>query len=135
MPPALLGVSVAQISLLINTQIASHRGSAPYLARTTPARLMEFPTALLGVALGAVLMPQLAAAQGRNDADSYSGLLDWGLRLTLVLALPCTVGLLVFPAGHWSRRCSSTAPSTRWPSPRPRSRCRATAPGCSAWSA
>jgi putative peptidoglycan lipid II flippase len=60
-------------------------------------RLMEFPTALLGVAVGSVLIPQLAAAQGRDDAPSYSGLLDWGLRLTLVLALPCTVGLLVFP--------------------------------------
>jgi putative peptidoglycan lipid II flippase len=58
---------------------------------------MEFPTALLGVAVGSVLIPQLAAAQGRNDADSYSALLDWGLRLTLVLALPCSIGLLVFP--------------------------------------
>jgi putative peptidoglycan lipid II flippase len=58
---------------------------------------MEFPTALLGVAVGAVLIPQLAAARGRDDAASYSGMLDWGLRLTLVLALPCSVALLVFP--------------------------------------
>ncbi|MGZ5216495.1 MAG: murein biosynthesis integral membrane protein MurJ, partial [Caldimonas sp.] len=44
-----------------------------------------------------VLIPQLAAAQARNDAAAYSGMLDWGLRLTLVLALPCSVALLVCP--------------------------------------
>src|SRR6185295_15720146 len=57
---------------------------------------MEFPTALLGVALGVVLIPQLSSAQARADAEAYSGLLDWGLRLVLLLALPCAVALLVF---------------------------------------
>ncbi|MEO6363971.1 MAG: murein biosynthesis integral membrane protein MurJ, partial [Caldimonas sp.] len=97
MAPALLGVSVAQLSVLINTQIASHQGVGAVSWLEYAARLMEFPTALLGVAIGSVLIPQLAAAQGRQDAGSYSGLLDWGLRLTLVLALPCTIALLVFP--------------------------------------
>jgi putative peptidoglycan lipid II flippase len=60
-------------------------------------RLMEFPTALLGVALGVVLLPQLSAARAANDAEAYSGLLDWGLRLVLMLALPCAMALLVFP--------------------------------------
>jgi putative peptidoglycan lipid II flippase len=58
---------------------------------------MEFPTALLGVALGVVLLPQLTAAQSRQDAAGYSAMLDWGLRLVLLLALPCAVALLVFP--------------------------------------
>jgi putative peptidoglycan lipid II flippase len=97
MAPALLGVSVAQISVLINTQIATHQGVGAVSWLDYAGRLMEFPTALLGVAVGSVLIPQLAAAQGRNDADTYSGLLDWGLRLTFVFALPCTVGLVVFP--------------------------------------
>src|SRR5205085_6361009 len=96
MAPALLGVSVAQVSLLINTQIASHLvvGAVSWL--TYADRLMEFPTGLLGVALGVVLLPQLSAAQGRGDADAYSAMLDWGLRLVLLLALPCAVALLVF---------------------------------------
>jgi putative peptidoglycan lipid II flippase len=98
MAPALLGVSVAQISLLINTQIASHVGTGAVSWLTYADRLMEFPTALLGVALGVVLLPQLSAAQARDDgADHYSGLLDWGLRLVLLLALPCAVALVVFP--------------------------------------
>jgi len=96
MLPALLGVSVAQISLLINTQIASHLtpGSVSWL--TYADRLMEFPTAMLGVAIGVVLMPQLAAAKAANDADQYSAMLDWGLRMVVLLAVPCAVALLTF---------------------------------------
>ena len=97
MAPALLGVSVAQISVVINTQIASHQGVGAVSSLDWASRLMEFPTALLGVALGVVLIPQLSAANGRKDAVAYSGLLDWGLRLVLMLALPCAVALLVFP--------------------------------------
>lgn len=97
MAPALLGVSVAQLSLLVNTQIASHlvAGSVSWL--TYADRLMEFPTALLGVAMGVVLLPQLSAAQAKGETERYSGLLDWGLRLVVLLALPCAVALLVFP--------------------------------------
>jgi putative peptidoglycan lipid II flippase len=97
MAPALIGVSVAQISVVINTQIASHQGVGAVSSLDWASRLMEFPTGLLGVALGIVLIPQLSAANGRNDAPAYSGLLDWGLRLVLLLALPCAVALLVFP--------------------------------------
>jgi putative peptidoglycan lipid II flippase len=96
MGPALLGVGVAQISLLINTQIASHLtpGSVSWL--TYADRLMEFPTAMLGVALGVVLMPQLAAARATGDTARYSAMLDWGLRLVLLFTLPCAVALLLF---------------------------------------
>ena len=96
MAPALLGVGVAQISLMINTQIASYLapGSVSWLFYAD--RLMEFPTALLGVALGVVLTPQLAAAKAAADAERYSAMLDWGLRLVVVLAVPCAVALLVF---------------------------------------
>jgi putative peptidoglycan lipid II flippase len=59
-------------------------------------RLMEFPTAILGVALGAVLMPQLAAARAKGDQLEYAAMLDWGLRLVVLLALPCAAALLIF---------------------------------------
>jgi putative peptidoglycan lipid II flippase len=96
MAPALLGVGVAQLSLLINTQIASHLAAGSVSWLTYADRLMEFPTALLGVALGVVLTPQLSAARARGDTEGYSGMLDWGLRLTLLLALPSAAALLVF---------------------------------------
>lgn len=96
MGPAMLGVSVAQLSLMINMQIASHLavGAMSWLGYAD--RLMELPTALLGIALGVVLTAQLSAAQAKGDAQTYSTLLDWGLRLVLLLALPCAVALLVF---------------------------------------
>ena len=96
MAPALLGVSVAQISLVINTQIASHVGVGAVSWLTFADRLMEFPTALLGVALGVVLLPQLSEAQAQGDDARYGGLLDWSLRLVVLLALPCAAALLVF---------------------------------------
>jgi putative peptidoglycan lipid II flippase len=93
MAPAVLAVSVAQVSLVINTHIASRleAGSVSWISYGD--RLMEFPTALLGVALGTVLLPSLSRAGEQGDRGAYSGLLDWGLRLVFALALPCTVGL------------------------------------------
>ncbi len=95
MVPATLAVSVAQISLIINTNIASHleQGSVSWISYGD--RLMEFPTALLGVALGTVLLPSLSAAATRSH-DEYSRLMDWGLRLTVVLVLPAAVGMGLF---------------------------------------
>jgi putative peptidoglycan lipid II flippase len=96
MAPILLGVGVAQISLMINTQIASYLapGSVTWLFYAD--RLMEFPTALLGVALGVVLTPQLTAAKAAGDAQKYSAMMDWGLRIVVLLAVPCAVALLTF---------------------------------------
>jgi putative peptidoglycan lipid II flippase len=93
MVPATFAVSVAQISLMINTNIASHleNGSVSWLSYAD--RLMEFPTALLGVALGTILLPSLSKANSDGDKTEYSALLDWGLRLTFLLALPAAVGL------------------------------------------
>lgn len=97
MAPAILGVSVAQLSLLINTQIASHlkqQGSITWLSAAD--RLMEFPTAILGVALGVVLLPHLSAALAKQEHEKYSNLLDWGLRLVFLLGTPCAIGLFFF---------------------------------------
>jgi putative peptidoglycan lipid II flippase len=93
MVPATFAVSVAQISLIINTNIASHlqNGSVSWLSYAD--RLMELPTGLLGVALGTILLPSLSKAHADNDKLEYSALLDWGLRLTFLLALPAAVAL------------------------------------------
>ena len=87
MGPAVFAVSAAQISLMINTSIASRleEGSISWLSYAD--RLMEFPTALLGVALGTILLPSLSKAKADEDHQEYSDLLDWGLRLTFLLAL------------------------------------------------
>lgn len=93
MVPATFAVSVAQISLIINTNIASHLqdGSVSWLSYAD--RLMELPTGLLGVALATILLPSLSKAHAIGDTAEYSSLLDWGLRLTFLLALPAAIGL------------------------------------------
>lgn len=96
MGPALLGVGVSQLSLMINTQISSHLAEGATSWLNYADRLMEFPIGLLGVALSAVLTPQLSAAQASGANERYSRLLDWGLRVVMLLALPCAVALLVF---------------------------------------
>ncbi len=95
MGPAVIGVSVGQISLLISTIFASYlpTGSVSWLFYAD--RLMEFPTGLLGAALGTILLPSLVGHHVAGDEARYSDLLDWGLRLTLVLTLPAAVAMAV----------------------------------------
>ncbi len=93
MAPALLGVSVSQVSLLINTIFASFLGPGSVSWLYYADRLMEFPSGMLGVALGTILLPSLAKYHANDNREEYSRLLDWGLRLTLLLAAPAAVGL------------------------------------------
>src|SRR5574337_2165742 len=85
MLPAMLGVSVSQVSLIINTIFASflQSGSVSWLYYAD--RLMEFPAGLLGAALGPILLPSLSRSHASQRHDEFSALLDWGLRLTLLL--------------------------------------------------
>jgi putative peptidoglycan lipid II flippase len=80
---------------VINTHIASRlaEGSVSWLSFAD--RLMEFPTALLGVALGTVLLPSLTKANAEHDHQRVSQLIDWGLRLVTMLAIPAAMGLAV----------------------------------------
>ncbi|NMG43693.1 murein biosynthesis integral membrane protein MurJ [Aromatoleum toluvorans] len=93
MLPAMLGVSVSQISLIINTIFASflESGSVSWLYYAD--RLMEFPAGLLGAALGTILLPSLSKLHADEQPEAFSSLLDWGLRLTLMLTLPAALAL------------------------------------------
>lgn len=93
MLPATLGVSVAQVSLLINQWFASFlpHGSVSWLYYAD--RLMEFPSGLLGAAMGTILLPSLSRCHANNDHAGFSTLLDWGLRMTLLLTLPAALAL------------------------------------------
>ncbi len=95
MGPALFAVSATQVSLLINTTIASSLGVGKISALSYADRLMEFPIALLGVALGTVLLPSLSKASTEGDKANVSSLLNWGLRLTFLLALPASLGMAI----------------------------------------
>lgn len=91
--PAILGVSVSQISLIINTIFASFLVSGSVSWMYYADRLMEFPSGVLGVALGTILLPSLAKSFSSGNYDEYSQLMDWGLRLCFLLALPSAIAL------------------------------------------
>ena len=93
MAPAILGVSISQISLLINTVFASFLPSGSVSWLYYADRLMEFPAGMLGVALGTILLPSLSKMHADKNPVEFSALLDWGLRLTLMLTLPAALGL------------------------------------------
>ncbi len=95
MAPAAFGVSISQVSLLIYTIFASFlvTGSVSWLYYAD--RLMEFPAGMLGAALGTILLPSLSKYHARADTTEYSRLLDWGLRVTFLLAVPSAAALAV----------------------------------------
>ena len=95
MGPAIFGVSVSQISLIINTVFASFlvAGSVSWMYYAD--RLMELPSGVLGVALGTILLPALSKTYASANREEYSLLLDWGLRLCFLLVLPSAVALAV----------------------------------------
>jgi putative peptidoglycan lipid II flippase len=119
MLPAAFGVSVSQVSLLINTIFASFlvSGSVSWLYYAD--RLMEFPAGMLGVALGTILLPSLSKYHADANQAEYAKLLDWGLRLTVLLAVPSAAALallalpLVTALFHYGRFTSEDAWMTR----------------------
>lgn len=95
MGPAIVGVSAAQISLIINTIFASFLAAGSVSWMYYADRLMELPAGVLGVALGTILLPSLSKSHASDDPQAFSRLLDWGLRLCFVLALPCALALAI----------------------------------------
>ena len=95
MLPAIFGSSVTQINLLLDTVLASFliAGSVSWLYYSD--RLVEFPLGMFGVALATVILPKLSREHSRASTGDFQQTLDWGLRLTVLLALPATLGLVV----------------------------------------
>ncbi len=96
MIPGIVGSSMAQVSLVLDTTIASWlvTGSVSWLYFAD--RLMEFPLGVFSVALGTVILPNLSVHHAERSGEAFSATLDWALRLTLLLVMPAAVGLLAF---------------------------------------
>ncbi|VFP78542.1 Lipid II flippase MurJ [Candidatus Erwinia haradaeae] len=90
-----LGVSVSQVSLIINTIFASFLSPGSISWIYYADRLMEFPVGVLGVTLGTILFPLLAKSVSSGNFSEYSYLIDWGLRFCFLLACPSAVALAI----------------------------------------
>ncbi len=95
MVPTLFGSSVAQVNLLLDTVIASLlvAGSQTWLSQAD--RFLELPLGVFGIALGTVILPTLSRHYVKTDREGFSKALDWGLRTTLMIAVPAMLGLML----------------------------------------
>jgi len=95
MIPTLIGSSVAQVNLLLDTVIATFliSGSVTWLYYSD--RLLEFPLGVFGVALSTVILPNLSRKFARQNPEGFSATLDWALRLALIITLPAAAGLAI----------------------------------------
>ena len=96
MLPGVFGSSVAQVSLLLDTQIATAlmTGSVTWLYFAD--RLMEFPLGVFSIALATVILPGLSRHHSGDSPEHFSGTLDWALKLVILLVSPAAVAMLVF---------------------------------------
>jgi putative peptidoglycan lipid II flippase len=95
MIPAIVGSSVAQINLLLDTVIASFliTGSVTWLYYSD--RLLEFPLGVLGIAIATVILPTLSQQHARASREQFNQTLNWALRLVTLITIPSCVGLFI----------------------------------------
>ena len=95
MVPALFGVSVSQINLLLDTILASFliTGSVSWLYYSD--RLVELPLGVIGIAIATVILPSLSRIHSRKQGDHFSATLDWALRLIVLIGIPAATALVV----------------------------------------
>lgn len=96
MVPGIIGSSMSQVALVLDTTIATLMGTGSVSWLYYADRLMEFPLGVFSIALGTVILPGLAAHHAEQDNERFSATLDWALRLTVLLVTPAAVGLLCF---------------------------------------
>jgi putative peptidoglycan lipid II flippase len=95
MLPAMFGVSVAQINLLLDTVLASllQNGSVSWLYYSD--RLMELPLGVFGIAIATVILPGLSQRHASKSPQAFSDTLDWALRMVLLLGVPAAIALVL----------------------------------------
>lgn len=95
MLPALFGVSVTQINLLLNTIWASFMqdGSVSWLY--SAERMTELPLGLIGVAIGTVILPSLSARHAEQDQAKFKSMIDWAAKIIMLVGIPASIALFM----------------------------------------
>jgi putative peptidoglycan lipid II flippase len=110
MIPVLVGSSVAQVSLLLNSNLSTLLGDGPVSWLYYSNRLMEFPLGIFSIAIGTAMLPALSAHHATSSTQHFSATLDWSLRMIFMIGLPAAAGLIllggpmvatIFARGHF----------------------------------
>ncbi len=95
MIPVMIGSSVAQISLLLDSALASFLGDGSVSWLYYADRLMEFPLGIFSIAVGTVILPALSMQHAMRSPEAFSQTLDWALRIILLIGTPAALGLVL----------------------------------------
>jgi putative peptidoglycan lipid II flippase len=95
MGPAIIAASSVQVNVLVNSMFASRLGDGPIAWLNNAFRLMQLPLGLFGVALGTVALPVLARLAINQHMAQFRTELARAMRLSCVLTIPATIGLIV----------------------------------------
>ena len=95
MLPALFGVSVSQINLLLDTILASFLVSGSISWLYYADRLTELPLGVFGIAIATVILPSLSRKHAAAKAEHFSATLDWALRTVLLIGTPAALALVL----------------------------------------
>ena len=95
MLPAIFGISVDQINILVSTTIASFlaTGAISYLYYSE--RILEFPLGMFAIAISTVILPSLSRGAVSSDTAKFTRTMDWGVRMVLLLGIPAMFGIIV----------------------------------------
>ena len=94
MGPAVLGGSVMQINLIVDTLFASFLPSGSVTWLYYSERMLEFPLGTFGIALSTVILPHLSEKYAQQDTERFCHSMDWALKWVMLIGLPATLGLV-----------------------------------------
>ena len=95
MLPALFGVSVTQINLLLNTIWASFMQDGAVSWLYSAERMTELPLGLIGVAISTVILPSLSAQFAEQDQSKFRGMMDWAAKIVVLVGVPASIALFM----------------------------------------
>ncbi len=96
--PAVFGLAAVQVTVFVNTLLASllRPGSISYLYYAD--RVMEFPLGVFGIALASASLPVMARQAAAGETHEVAATLNFSLRLALFISIPASVGLVLLRA-------------------------------------
>lgn len=93
--PSMIGLSIMQVTIIVNTYLASHLPEGANSWIFWADRLLELPLSLFAVSLGTALLPTLAGLWAMGKKEEFSKTASYYLRAVLFLAIPAAVGTFV----------------------------------------
>ncbi len=95
MVPALFGMAVVRVNLLIDNALASLLGEGMISSLNYAERLLQFPMGVFGVALSTAILPTLSRFAAKGKLTELRDTMNYALRMAMFVAIPASVGIMI----------------------------------------